>query len=199
MFRGGQYCEQIDLMHKRYGPIVRITPDELHINDPSFYNNLYNFEPYIDRPKVTIDNLQYSTTFELHKSRRKLFDPIFSKGAVTRLESLIKANTDKFTALLKKARAFAKPVNLSVLSRCFTVDVICEYIFSSSWDFLDDPTKGEKFFADQNSVFKNIRALLELKFYYSTLSFLGTALEKTAKKNVGGQIGIMKVGNYSPK
>ncbi len=35
------------------GPIVRVNPSELHIDDPSFYDQLYNFGPELDRPRNT--------------------------------------------------------------------------------------------------------------------------------------------------
>lgn len=39
--RSGQYQFVIMDLHKRYGPIVRISPVELHISDPDFYDELY--------------------------------------------------------------------------------------------------------------------------------------------------------------
>jgi hypothetical protein len=38
---GGQFTRQIERLHQQYGPIVRITPSELHINDPTFLSEVY--------------------------------------------------------------------------------------------------------------------------------------------------------------
>ncbi len=32
--KGGKYIYRIQEMHNRYGPIVRISPSDLHVNDP---------------------------------------------------------------------------------------------------------------------------------------------------------------------
>ena len=36
----GQYIFRIKEMYEKYGPIVRITPEELHINDPEWIPEL---------------------------------------------------------------------------------------------------------------------------------------------------------------
>lgn len=39
--RRGQYTFKIQEMHEKHGPIVRISPNELHCNDPAFIDTLY--------------------------------------------------------------------------------------------------------------------------------------------------------------
>ncbi|OMP84391.1 Trichodiene oxygenase, partial [Diplodia seriata] len=36
-----EYTFKISRLHKEYGPIVRINPDEIHIVDPDFYDTVY--------------------------------------------------------------------------------------------------------------------------------------------------------------
>ncbi|KAJ5733135.1 hypothetical protein N7533_013582, partial [Penicillium manginii] len=39
--KGGTFTWHINCLHDQYGPIFRIKPNELHIKDPDYYNNLY--------------------------------------------------------------------------------------------------------------------------------------------------------------
>ena len=44
---GGKFGEKIEEWHKKYGPIVRINPFEIHIDDPEYYDVLFNFNPHL--------------------------------------------------------------------------------------------------------------------------------------------------------
>lgn len=41
LLQHGQYVFEIQRLHEIYGPIIRVTPDELHCNDPVFIDTLY--------------------------------------------------------------------------------------------------------------------------------------------------------------
>lgn len=38
---GGQYTFKIIELHKKYGPIIRINPEEVHVGDADFFPELY--------------------------------------------------------------------------------------------------------------------------------------------------------------
>lgn len=39
--RKGDYTRKIEELHEIYGPIIRISPNELHCNDPAFIDQIY--------------------------------------------------------------------------------------------------------------------------------------------------------------
>ncbi|KAF5636746.1 trichodiene oxygenase [Fusarium tjaetaba] len=41
----GRYGRRIEKMHEQYGPIVRVSPDELHCSDPYFADEIYTGKP----------------------------------------------------------------------------------------------------------------------------------------------------------
>ncbi len=45
--KGGKFGEKIEEWHQQYGPIIRINPFELHVDDPDFYDVLFNFDPHL--------------------------------------------------------------------------------------------------------------------------------------------------------
>ena len=51
---GGEFGNQIVKWHKQYGPIVRINPSELHIDDPSYYDSLFNFDPHLEKRRFAV-------------------------------------------------------------------------------------------------------------------------------------------------
>lgn len=63
----------------------------------------------------------------------------FSKAMVTKLEPVIRQNTVKYCDNLKTWSGTGEPLNLTTSIACFSADVITEYCFGHSYNFLGDP------------------------------------------------------------
>ncbi|KAG8526052.1 uncharacterized protein KY384_000814 [Bacidia gigantensis] len=145
----GRYLWKIAEMHEKYGPIVRINPYELHINDPDYYDELY-----IHGPRRT-DKYEWqmkafgpqTSTFQtlnhdLHRARRNAVAPFFSTASVARIEPLIQTDIEKLNARFRDARKTGVVIDLFHAFLALTNDIICEYAFGSPQGWLEQPELG---------------------------------------------------------
>ncbi|KAI4159448.1 MAG: hypothetical protein L6R39_000350 [Caloplaca ligustica] len=109
---GGQFVYEVERLHQVYGalsprifganasshdagPIVRINPNELHINDISFFDELYAIGKTRDKDPQHIQifgtplSLFGSELHDVHKARRTAVNKLFSRSSVLHLEPLI--------------------------------------------------------------------------------------------------------------
>ncbi|KAI4087722.1 MAG: hypothetical protein LQ344_006608 [Seirophora lacunosa] len=159
----GRYTWQIVEMHKQYGPIVRISPYELHIDDPEYdllatgYNSgseciRYYDELYVGPSRRRTEkyawairgfgplNYVFATIeHEHHRQRRGAVAPYFSKALVQQLEPSVQTMVDKVTSRLDQLMGTGAVVNLVDLFACMTSDVVCQYAFGAPYGYLDQP------------------------------------------------------------
>ena len=132
---------------QRKGPIVRINPYEIHINDPDFYEELYVWGTSGKSDKWNwsmrmfgrADRSAFATLdHDKHRMRREPWNRFFSKSTVARLQpSLIQKCVNKLCDKLAEHRAAGKTVVMSHAYACLTADVISEYGFPKGYGFLD--------------------------------------------------------------
>ena len=127
------------------GPIIRISPYEIHINDPEYIDEVYpgpgrRTEKYDWAMKMF--GLKYSffatLNHELHRLRRSNFAHYFSKASLVRLEPGIQAMVDKFVFRLHQCQGTGRVINLLDLYACLTGDIIGQYAYARPFGFLDD-------------------------------------------------------------
>jgi cytochrome P450 len=118
-FRRGQYLFQIRDMHAKYGHIVRVTPDELHVNDPSFLPELMpSSGRRRDKYSRMIQVFGFSqaagatTDHDLHRTRRATMSKMFSKDSVRRLEPVMRRNLDKLLVRLREFQDDGREISL---------------------------------------------------------------------------------------
>ncbi|KAL7800600.1 cytochrome P450 [Trichoderma afarasin] len=135
----GRYTSEIAHMHEKYGPIVRINPDELHCSDPHFIDEIFAIGTRKrNKPAHQLRSLGGFGTADhnLHKLRRAPLAKFFSKLQITRLEpgvhKAVHLLCDKLLGLGDKK----EPFDLTSAYSCFTSDVIAKYCFGENLGFL---------------------------------------------------------------
>ncbi|KAJ5926353.1 hypothetical protein N7516_008126 [Penicillium verrucosum] len=142
---GGRYLWEIERMHEQYGPIVRITPHELHVADPEFYTEIYagptrrrDKDPRLVRLAGQPMSMFATVDHSLHSSRRSILSNYFSKKSIAGLEDMIQRKVQKLVKRLNLACDQGTIVQLDAASSALTADIISEYAHGVSLDYLDD-------------------------------------------------------------
>jgi cytochrome P450 len=135
------------------GPVVRITPDEIHLSDPDNYERIYYVgSKYSKSPAFYGAFGSNSAAFttasnEVHRVRRAALNPLFSRKMVLELEDVVQSKAQKLYSRLADALAAGTPIDLHHGFRAVSVDVITDYAFDSCYNLLDRQDFGVDFFA----------------------------------------------------
>jgi len=164
----GLYFKQIEKMHEKYGtlylfiiykssfpnlrfnarigPIIRINPREIHINDPHFYNQIYinTLQKRNKDPKhVTFGSVPLSMVSTIdhdhHRFRRSILSNFFSRQSVLRLESLIESKVDKVVQRFREISDEGKTIDIHYAFIAFASDVVSHYAYGEAFGNLEDP------------------------------------------------------------
>lgn len=152
-YHGGQFLFRIKDMHAKYGPIVRISPEELHVNDPSFlpelmpagkhrrdkYPRLIQIFGFSQAAGATADH-------DLHRTRRGAMSKMFSKESVRRLEPIMRKTWSKLFIRLNEFQHSGKEITLLPMFGAFTNDIISEYAYGFNLEWTQAPQFNEVFF-----------------------------------------------------
>lgn len=144
------------------GPVVRINPYELHVNDVQFYDEIYASGPRRrDKYEWQVKSgnsakaMGFTISHNLHRLRRAAVDPYFSKRNVLKLESVIDAKVTRLCELMGKYYAKGQPMNLTNALLATTMDIITEYSFADCYHLLDSEQLSDKWRETITSVMKN--------------------------------------------
>ncbi|EXJ64851.1 hypothetical protein A1O7_01190 [Cladophialophora yegresii CBS 114405] len=148
----GRFIWKIMKLHEQYGPVVRINPNELHFNDPDFYEEIYHGKKHkTDRDKwFNLDHIGQGLAFtidhDLHARRRNALSPYFSMQSIRALEPRI---TDVVAIMLdriQEAYQDGRTINLYHLFTAFAMDIVSEYALGKdlSMHFMTHPDFGKQ-------------------------------------------------------
>ncbi|KAF8871020.1 hypothetical protein BD779DRAFT_1577905, partial [Infundibulicybe gibba] len=79
--------DQLEILHKEYGCVVRIGPNDLRFDDPEAYEVIYSTaSKFTKDPHLVV--LAY-TNPQLAKIRKDIIRPLFSRCAILNLEPIV--------------------------------------------------------------------------------------------------------------
>ncbi|KAI2898598.1 hypothetical protein CBS11852_3532 [Aspergillus niger] len=149
----GRSVNTLEKLHAKYGPVVRVAPDELSYTAASAWKDIYSSSAAwplaIPRNMVFFRAMAGEYGFHSlvtannqdHARLRRLYSRAFSKQALAAQEPLIIQHIDK---LIKKLYAeidhTAKPVDINLFLNLVLFDMINDLQFGEPLNLLDDTT-----------------------------------------------------------
>ncbi|CAI6310738.1 unnamed protein product [Periconia digitata] len=152
----GQFSRKISQLHDRYGPIIRVTPNEIHIRDSRFFETVYPRNAHLDKEGWnkkfgSEEGILPTVHGAVHKRRRAALLPSFSRRSILEFIHIIHRHVDTFEARMQEFEARKEPINLSDAFPALTGDIIMDYFFGFNQGQLKSPQ-----FASFHAAFKNM-------------------------------------------
>lgn len=141
----GQFIWKLQELHDKYGPIIRISPEELHIRDSHYYEELYapgskKRDKYVGWVVMAgaPDSSFATAPHNLHRIRRAALNPYFSKRSIGQTESLIMTKVQVLCRRFEEACKSGQVIRLDAAYMALTMDVITHYCFGDSYNYLEE-------------------------------------------------------------
>ncbi|KAL7787160.1 cytochrome P450 [Trichoderma ceciliae] len=151
--KGGQYFRVVDEMHKQYGPIVRVTPNEVHFDDPDFHDVIYPSRgKRINKPEFvavragTPGSIVATVDHDIHRRRRNALNSFFSGSSVRRLEPIVKGHVEQIFRRMADSAKREEVVEMHHLFKACASDIITFYAFGDSFSFMHEQDYGRRYF-----------------------------------------------------
>ncbi|KAB8071863.1 cytochrome P450 [Aspergillus leporis] len=143
---GGQFLFHYRKLHEKYGPIIRLSPCEIHIQDSSFFDEMYSQTLPWDKPKElehrfnNANGLFPTNKHEVHRRRRAALNPFFSKRAINNAVPMMQEQINRLCNRLRREyQGTGKVFRLDWMMGCIASDIIVRYCLDRGYDFLEAP------------------------------------------------------------
>jgi cytochrome P450 len=130
-----------------------VTPDELHIDDSDYWEQLYSQTARYDKYEWLAgrfgNNSSVFTTsnHELHRIRRAVLNPLFSRRSILNFQPVIRQKVDLLCEVFAKYKDSGLAFDINKAWSAFAGDIICEYAFGFGYNHLESPDFETSFHA----------------------------------------------------
>lgn len=143
--KGNFHHENTDL-HRRYGPLVRVAPGFVSLDDPSAIKSIYSIGSRFPKsdwyqafkaPDPKIFTLFSDHDIKRHADSRKLFQNVYSMSSMVSYEPFVDQCADMFAQRLRDAADSRKNLDMAHWFQAYAFDVVASVTFGSRFGFLD--------------------------------------------------------------
>ncbi|KAH8898899.1 cytochrome P450 [Thozetella sp. PMI_491] len=146
VIKPGQYAFKIKQLHKKYGPIIRVSPHEVSIADPDFVDTIYapgtghkrDKEPTRSKALGLDGSLGASIPHDLHRRRREALNPFFSPQRISRLEPELAEKGAQLDSIYAEVAKSGEVLNMSDVYFALANDIVYKYCFGNNLDLLSN-------------------------------------------------------------
>lgn len=150
---GGNPHTKIRSLHQKLGPLVRISPNEVSVDDVAANTSIYSqTDPWVKPPyhyKAFQSSPAYSIFTELdpatHSNHLKVLAPSFSHAKVVGREALLYDYCDRLIVEMRKRVELDEYIGLLAALRSFALDIVTDWTFGRPTKSLQDGFESELF------------------------------------------------------
>ena len=125
------------------GPIIRINPHEIHIDDPQYYSSIYTGGTRkVEKDPSTVAGFAVPSSVAAtvdhvhHRSRRGYMNPYFSKRSIVGMESMIHERISTLCGRLEETNKEGSMISLDKAFSAMTADIITNRFYGFHYDYL---------------------------------------------------------------
>ncbi|KAL5000059.1 cytochrome P450 [Aspergillus recurvatus] len=141
----GDECSTLFALHQKYGPVLRIGPNDIDIASGDAIESIYLVRggfpktPVYSKFDIEAHSTIFSTlTLPERASRAKAVAPLFSTASIRNSRETLLSVVDDFIERLRQGAQSDRPVNVLGLARAMAIDAVSAYLFQERYGALNE-------------------------------------------------------------
>ncbi|THC99244.1 hypothetical protein EYZ11_001243 [Aspergillus tanneri] len=191
---GGQFLFHYRKLHEKYGGC----PFEIHIQDSSFFEEMFSQSLPWDKPKHLEHRFNNSTgTFptpkhEIHRHRRAALNPFFSKRTIATAAPMMQDQLTKLCNRLRREyQGTGKVLRLDWMWGCIASDIVVRYCFDRGYGFLEAPDFESPFIQALFDLLNDVHLVTQFPWIATVFNALPESIAEAL------QPGLRSVNHYN--
>ncbi|KAL3466018.1 cytochrome P450 [Aspergillus heterothallicus] len=141
----GDECTVIFELHKKYGPVLRVAPNDVDIASGDAIEPIYLTRGGFPKTQVysKFDIEGHTTIFSTltlpeRANRAKAVAPLFSTASIRDSQDVLNGVVNDFVERVRRDAKSGQPVNVLQIARALAIDAMTTYLFQERYGALDE-------------------------------------------------------------